>query len=264
MSRRSKRILVLVTLGVLLVWLVWLALQPSAEHDADPDRLARMLGSEDADARGRGLAGLRVLGAPAREHLPEIIKLGMDPSERVRFEVVLTLEAVYREDDEDSDAMLQHIALCDDRRENRLAAHRAMDAVGGWAPMGQLRKAMSDPELRKQIEDGVVKTQGPVARDAIEAAERELKNEPPLYQIDAAVVLAVFGERGLAAALRLLADCLDTSDWRDRADAARAVDMIGPPAKPLSALLDRIAADEDEREEVRRAARDAMLSVRRE
>lgn len=236
---------------------------PRQEPSTNLDRLGQMLEDDDIVVRSKALAESRALGNASRVLLPMIIKLGMDPNERVRHEVVLTLEALYEEEDDASFGMLTHIAMSDGSRINRRAAHRAMGRMIG-GPLVELRKAVGDAQRKEQVIKGLVEWGDDRKVELLKASESSAALGTPDDWIEGALLLSQFGSRGEAAALRLLREALSESpDWEDRERAVRIIGGLGAPALHLVEELDSVARDEQERDEVRRAAREALARLRR-
>ncbi|PKL61184.1 MAG: PBS lyase [Methanomicrobiales archaeon HGW-Methanomicrobiales-2] len=209
--------------------------------------LTESLKSESVDVRWMAAVALGDIGEA--EAIPALMEALNDEDTYVRSRVALALGAIGEA------AREGLIAALNDRNERvRWGAALALGSIGGEEAATALIGALHDPDgdVRQRAADALAdigEPAVPLLLAALRTDEEEFRQE----------VIAALGLVGRPAVAPLVAALRGHDDWRVRAGAARALGDIGErrSADTLIVALD------DEREEVREAAREALGSIRK-
>ncbi|WP_214084338.1 HEAT repeat domain-containing protein [Methanoculleus sp.] len=209
--------------------------------------LAGGLRSDDVDVRWMAAVALGEIGDPAA--IPALMGALNDEDAYVRSRAALALGAI---GEVAREGLVANLSTGNERV--RWGAALALGSIGGESAIAALIGALRDP-------DGDVRQQacgalGDIGEPALPSLIEALRTDDEALRQGAIAALDLVGRPAVAP----LALALGTGDdWRVRRGAARALGEIGE-RRATDAL---IRALDDEREEVREAAREALGSIRK-
>ncbi len=239
------------------------AAEPAVPHAPSEEEQAASLGADDPVIRAQALVGLRAREDVSESVRARIIALGRDPDETVRSEAILEHRGALprgRQRELPDAPAHRHVGRLQGRSGRPRAAPWTGSSAVPWPSCGRrwtTRRGASGS--RRDSNSGTRSTGGSSSGDS---AEREIEGGSRDDWVDDALVLQRFGNRGVAAALRILGEALESSpDPEDRVRAAQALGDLGAQARPLLEVLAEVAADDWQPDEVRQAAQEATTHI---
>jgi HEAT repeat protein len=188
--------------------------------------LRKLVVDEECAIRVDAVHALGRFGPAAHEAIPELTRSLASPDESLVGQAALALWRITRESE-------------------RLLPYIARSIAQDWSPDALPDSLQAAAEM------------GPKAKDAVPMIADLLWTESSLA---AARTLARIGR---ASVSRLLQAIGEEDDWYPRATAAWALGEIGPDARDAIPALEALAGDEDQDEDVSRAAAEALAKIRR-
>lgn len=208
--------------------------------------LTESLKSNDPDVRWMAAVALGDIGDPAA--IPALEEVLDDPDTYVRSRAALALAAI----GEPARAGLI-TALRDGNERVRWSAALALGNIGGESAVAALIGALRDPD--RNVRQRAVSALGDIGDAAVPPLIEALAAGEDGLRREAAAALGLIGRPAIGP----LTTALGSDDRRIRAGAAAALGEIGDP-RSVDAL---IAVLQDDQEEVREAARQALGSIRK-
>ena len=209
--------------------------------------LTKSLKNGNVDVRWMAAVALGDIGDP--EAIPALMAALDDEDTYVRSRAALALGEI-------GEAALAGLiaALRDGNDRVRWGAALALGEIGGSSAVEALVGALSDPD--EGVRQRVAGALGDIGEPAVPSLIEALRSDEEVRRQGA---IAAFGQIGRPAVPSCILALRDGGDWRVRSGVARALGEIGE-RRGADAL---IRALEDEREEVREAAREALGSIRK-